>query len=218
MAGSKEDSEHWGRTAQTYDTEYRRYVGEALENEIRSWLVQQFTASDEVLELGCGTGIFSAMIADRVKRLTATDLSPEMLEQAKRRLGDYDNVQVQKEDAYGTSFADDSFNAVLAVNLLHHAHAPAAVARECRRVLTPGGKLVVVDCTGHGASLLSLILMSLRYLRRWGRPPKTGHSFSSHDELAALIVDADLAVQETALLAQRRPRMKFTCLRAKNPD
>ncbi|GAG02445.1 unnamed protein product, partial [marine sediment metagenome] len=129
MAANPEEHERWGQAAGTYDAEYRRVMGEALENEMRSWLVRQFTDADDVLELGCGTGIFSAMIAEHVKHLTATAFSPEMLEQARQRLAGYDNVDIRTEDACHTSFADDSFSAVLAVNLLHHAHAPATVVR-----------------------------------------------------------------------------------------
>ena len=217
MPGSKEECEHWGQAAHAYDAEYRNVVGEAFENEIRSWLARQFTGADEVLELGCGTGIFSAMIAERVKHLTATDFSPEMLEQATQRLGGYDNVEIRTEDACHTSFADDSFSAVLAVNLLHHADAPATVVRECHRVLTPGGKVVVIDCAGHDTSLWSWIRMSLGYLRRRGRPREDHHHFSP-DDLVALITGAGLAVQETTLIRQRRPRMRFICLRAVNAD
>ncbi|MCK4340367.1 MAG: class I SAM-dependent methyltransferase, partial [Phycisphaerae bacterium] len=132
---------------------------------------------------------FSALIAERVKHLTATDFSPEMLAQARRRLGGYDNVEIRTEDAYHTSFADNSFSAVLAANLLHHADAPAAVVRECRRVLRPGGKVVVIDCAGHGMSLLSWIWKGLGSLRRRGRPPEGHHHFSP-DDLAALITEA----------------------------
>lgn len=85
MSGSEEGCEHGDRAARSYDAEYRSVVRKELENEIRSWLALQFTDADEVLELGCGIGIFSAMIAERVKRLTATDFSPEMLEQAGKR-------------------------------------------------------------------------------------------------------------------------------------
>jgi len=217
MPGKKEECEHWDQAAHSYDAEYRSTVGEGLENEIRSWLTRQFTDADEVLELGCGTGIFSAMIAERVRRLTATDFSSEMLEQAAQRLGGYDSVEIRTEDADHTSFADDSFNAVLAVNLLHHADAPASVARECHRVLRPGGRVVVIDCAGHGTSLWSWIRKSLGYLRRRGRPPENHHHFSP-DDLAALISDAGFAVQETTLIRQRRPRTGFICLRAVKAD
>jgi ubiquinone/menaquinone biosynthesis C-methylase UbiE len=215
MPASREEHERWAQAAQTYDAEHRSTVGEALENEMRSWLARQFTDADEVLELGCGTGIFSAMIAERVKHLTATDLSPEMLEQARQRLGAYENVELRKEDAYQTSFADSSFSAVLAANLLHHADAPAAVVRECRRVLTPGGRVVVIDCVGHGSSLWSWIGRSFAYLRRRGQPEEGHHHFSP-DGLAALITAGGFVVQETTLVRQRRPRMKFVCLRAES--
>ena len=217
MPGDKGECEHWGEAAQTYDAEYRRVVGEGFENEIRSWLGRQFADTDEVLELGCGTGIFSAMIAERVKRLTATDFSPEMLEQARQRLADCNNVEIRREDACQTSFADDSFSALLAVNLLHHAHAPATVVRECQRVLTPGGRAVVIDCAGHGRSFLSWIKTSLGYLRRRPSPTEDHHHFSPAD-LAALIADAGLAVQERTVIRQRRPPMSFICLRAVNTD
>jgi len=217
MAGNEEEHKHWGQAAHTYDAEYRRVVGEALENEIRSWLARQFTDADDVLEVGCGTGFFSAMIAERVKHLTATDFSPEMLAQATQRLAGYDNVEIRTEDACHTSFADDSFSAVLAVNLLHHAHAPATVVRECHRVVASGGKFVVIDCAGHGSPLLSWIWTSLRHLRRRGRSPEDHHHFSP-DDLGALITDGGWAVQETTLIGQRRPRTRFICLRATKAD
>ena len=217
MSESKEDREHWDRTAHTYDDEHRDMVGAAFENELRSWLTRQFTATDNVLELGCGTGIFSAMVAERVAHLTATDFSAEMLARAKQRLGGHENVELRTEDAHHTSFADDSFSAVLAANLLHHADAPAAIVAECRRVLAPGGKVVVIECAGHGSSLLSWIRTRLGHLCRRRQPGEDHHHFSP-DDLAALITDAGLAVQEQTLLRQRRPSMRYICLCAVNAD
>ena len=190
-------------------------VGEAFENRIRAWLARQVTDTDRVLELGCGTGIFSAMIAERAKHLTATDFSARMLEQATRRLAGYENVGIQTEDACHTSFPDDSFSAVLTVNLLHHAHAPATVVQECWRVLVPGGRLVVIDCAGHGFPLWSWIKRSLGNLRR--QPLEDHHHFSP-DDLAVLLADAGLAVQEKTLIRQRRPPMKLICLCANKAD
>ena len=217
MPESNKEREHWDKAAHTYDAEYRSTVEEAFENEIRAWLGRQFTDADEVLELGCGTGICSAMIAGRVKHLTATDFSRGMLEQATQRLDGYDNVRIQAEDACHTSFADDSFSAVLAVNLLHHAAAPGDVVRECRRVLMPGGRLIVIDCAGHGSPLWSWIRRNLGHLLRRRQPGEDHHHFSP-DALAALLTGAGLAVQETALIRQRHPRMNLTCLRAVNAD
>jgi ubiquinone/menaquinone biosynthesis C-methylase UbiE len=213
MPAGKEDREHWDQEAQTYDDEYRDTFGQRFENEMRSWLVRQFTDADNVLELGCGTGIFSAMIAERVKHLTATDFSPEMLKRAAQRLGGYANVEVRTEDAGHTSFADDSFSAVLAANLLHHADSAAAIMRECRRILAPGGRAVIIDCVGHGRSFWSWLKMALGRLR--GRPAETeDHHHFSPDDLAALLAEAGFVVQEQTLIAQRRRPMRFMCIRA----
>ena len=213
MTEHTHDREHWEQIAETYDAEYHSTVHEAFEKEISSWLARQFTPADTVLELGCGTGIFSAMIAQHVEQLTATDFSSGMLARATQRLGGYDNVEVGTEDAHHTSFADGSFSAVLAANLLHHADAPADILRECHRVLTPGGKAIVIDCAGHGTPMMSWLWMSLKRVLRRPRPPEDHHHFSA-DDLTALLTDAAFAVQETTMIRQRRPGMEFICLRA----
>jgi ubiquinone/menaquinone biosynthesis C-methylase UbiE len=211
MTASHENRAHWDRAASTYDAEHREWLSEAFEKKIHSWLARQFTPDDDVLELGCGTGIFSEMIAGRVRHLTATDFSPEMLERAGQRLSAYDNVGTRKEDACHTSFADGAFDAVLTVNLFHHASEPAAVARECNRVVRPGGRVVVIDCTGHKTSLSLWIDAGLRRLRLRERPQDDHHHLSL-DDLTALLTGAGLTVQEKTHIGQRHPRTKYTCL------
>ena len=213
MTASHDDRAHWDRAASTYDAEHREWLSEAFENKIRSWLARQFMPDDDVLELGCGTGIFSEMIAGRVRHVTATDFSPEMLERAEQRLSAYDNVEMRKEDACHTSFADGAFDAVLTVNLFHHAGEPAAVARECARVVRSGGRIVVIDCAGHTTSLFSWIDASLRCLGLRDRPQGDHHHLSLED-LTALLIGAGLTVREKTHIGQRRPRTKYTCLHA----
>ena len=217
MTVGHEDCAHWDRAATTYDAEHREWLAEAFENKIRSWLARRFTPDDHVLELGCGTGIFSEMIAGQVRHLTATDFSPEMLERAGQRLSAYDNVEARQEDAGHTSFAHGAFDAVLAVNLFHHASEPAAVARECNRVVRPGGRVVVIDCAGHATSLSSWIDAVLRRLRLRDRPHDDHHHHLSLDDLTALLTGAGLTVQEKTHIGQRRPRTKYMCLCAAKP-
>jgi ubiquinone/menaquinone biosynthesis C-methylase UbiE len=216
MTAGHEDSAHWDRAASTYDAEHRDWLGEDLKNRVRSWLASCFTPDDDVLELGCGTGIFSEMIAERVRHLTATDFSPEMVRRAERRLGAYENVETHKEDARCTSFADGAFDAVLTVNLFHHASKPAAVAHECNRVAKPGGRVVVIDCAGHATSLSLWITAVLHRLRLRVRTGDDHHHLSLED-LTTLLTGAGLTIQEKTHIAQRRPRTKYMCLHATKP-
>jgi SAM-dependent methyltransferase len=152
MPGSEKEYEYWGKRASTHDDDFLYIVGLTIPRGIKGWLILQFEVIDTVLELGCGSGGFSEMIADGVKYLTATDLAPEMIEKAKGKLSQFGNVEVQKEDCYNTSFTDNTFDAVLMVNLLHIGEEPVTVLEESRRVLKDDGRVVIVGVTGYGMS------------------------------------------------------------------
>ncbi len=95
----------------------------------------------QVLEIGCGTGEFTHRVAPYVGSFWATDLSPELLEQAEERVGSCcpgARVVFQVEDAMGLTFPDARFDAVFGCSILHHVDAAAAMA-EVFRVLKPGG-------------------------------------------------------------------------------
>ena len=209
MLGS--EHEYWGKLARTFHGDALYVVGSDVYQEVRGWLQKQFRDTDTVLELGCGTGYFSEMIADRVKHLTATDLALEMIEQAKKNLSQFSNVEVKIEDSYATSFEDGVFDALLLVNLLHIVESPIAVLKESHRVLSSDGQIVIVDVTGHGMSLLKKMKLVIRYLRKFGKLPSNNKSFSQ-DELAAMINEAAFAVEETELIGNDT---KAVCLTGK---
>jgi SAM-dependent methyltransferase len=102
-------------------------------------------AGGSVLDLGCGTGELASAIAAAGLRATGCDISPEMLHRAGAawRGGTVDWIQL---DAgwRRLPFGSDAFDAVVAASVLEYVYDPAAVLRECRRVLRPGG---VVLCT-----------------------------------------------------------------------
>ena len=95
----------------------------------------------KVLELGCGTGEFSKRIAPCVGELWATDLSPDLLRRAERRIREecpVDNVVFAQQDAMQLTLPDASFDTVFGCSVLHHLDAARAL-REAWRVLRPGG-------------------------------------------------------------------------------
>jgi ubiquinone/menaquinone biosynthesis C-methylase UbiE len=94
--------------------------------------------SDRVLEVGCGGGnVLERVAAHRV----GLDLSPWILAKARARLGGA--AQLVRGDAQALPFADGAFDRVFCSEVLEHLLEPEAALAEMRRVVAPGGWVVV---------------------------------------------------------------------------
>jgi len=120
-----------------------------------------------VLDLGCGAGHASFAAAAVVPEVTAYDLSAEMLavvEGAARERG-LTNIRTQQGAAESLPFEDASFCAVVSRMSAHHWRDLPAALREIRRVLRPGGKVVLIDIAGADDPLADTWLQSVELLR-----------------------------------------------------
>lgn len=104
----------------------------------------------DLLDVGCGTGSFNAMLAASPlpARITGLDYSPSMCEIANRKAaaaGLVGHVRYAAGDSEHLPFADASFDAVTCSNSFHHYPHQPAVLTEMRRVLRPGGRLLLID-------------------------------------------------------------------------
>ena len=98
---------------------------------------------DKVLELGCGSGYFTKELAKLPIDLVAIDISPSLLEVARKSIVS-PRVQIVEGNAYDLDFADHSFDSVVGSSVLHHLECDAAI-RETYRVLKPGGWAVFTE-------------------------------------------------------------------------
>jgi len=211
MPGSEKEYKYWGRLASKFHQDNLYVTGVEVNQVIRGWLAEQFNEGDVVLELGCGTGFYSEMVIGGVKQLTATDLAPEMIEQAKRNLAQFTNVEVRIEDCYHTTFEDDVFDGVMMTNLLHIVVDPLAVLTESHRVLKDNGRIVIMDITGYGMSFFKTMAMVIRALRTYGKPCSYARTLRP-EELAGMVREAGFVVEESKLLGEDA---KAICLRGK---
>lgn len=163
----------WGPLVGTYDEDHTYIAGADLVESVRARVVGAVPAGD-VVELGCGTGLYTRSYAPRCRRIIATDISPRMVERAARELADLPHVEVRVADATSTGLPAGSADGVVAVNLLHIVPDAAAVLVEVRRLLRPGGVAVLADATAKGLSVRQMLASIWRVLRRWGLmlPPK----------------------------------------------
>lgn len=102
-----------------------------------------------VADLGCGTGALTAALAPRVKKVVGVDRSSAMLQAARRRTERLRNVELHEADLAQLPLAAGSCDAALLVLVLAYQEDPGPVLAEARRILRPGGRLVVVDAVRH---------------------------------------------------------------------
>lgn len=120
-----------------------------------------------VLDLGCGAGHLSFALAPHVRSVVAYDLSAEMVDmvaqEAKRR--NLQNVLTKKGYAEELLFEDVSFDWVCTRYSAHHWTEIRRALCEVRRVLKPGGGLMVVDTCGPANPLLDTHFQTIELLR-----------------------------------------------------
>jgi ubiquinone/menaquinone biosynthesis C-methylase UbiE len=105
-----------------------------------------------VLDVGCGTGTHLALYAAAGCRVHGVDLSPAMLERARRRLGD--DADLRLSDAANLPYPDDTFDVVVASMFLHELDETIrpAVLDEMKRTVKPDGRVLLIDFHPDGLS------------------------------------------------------------------
>jgi ubiquinone/menaquinone biosynthesis C-methylase UbiE len=136
---------------------------------------------ETVLEVGPGTGYYTLTVARAAGRLHVFDVQQEMLDHTMRRAAEagLSNVEPRQGDARSLPYADDSFDAAYLVTVLGEIPDQDAALRELRRVLRPGGRLVVGELfgdphmVGERALRRRAAAAGLRFERRVG--PRFGY-------------------------------------------
>ena len=100
-----------------------------------------------VADLGCGTGQMAGELANWVRRVEAVDREEAMLEAARKRLADVENIGFHRADACELPFDDDSFDATILSLILHHLEDPSMAVREAHRITA--GPIMVLDMMSH---------------------------------------------------------------------
>jgi SAM-dependent methyltransferase len=99
-------------------------------------------AGRRILDAGCGAGPIYAALRDRGAVMSGFDASSGMVEMARRRIGDDADLQVADLGS-PLPYPDDTFDDVIAALVLHYLEDWGPALSELRRVLKPGGRLIV---------------------------------------------------------------------------
>ena len=132
----------WDRVAPLYDLALRA-LNRRVYDGTGAVVARLIRPGDTVLECACGTGAIASAIAPACARVVATDFSEGMLKQARKKLARFPHVVVEQADITDLHYADDSFDAVVAGNVIHLLPEPGDALKELKRVVRPGGTIIV---------------------------------------------------------------------------
>jgi ubiquinone/menaquinone biosynthesis C-methylase UbiE len=135
------------------DSRFQRYrIRKVLE-------IHEPRPDDRVLDLGCGWGTFTLALAPKVREVVGVDFSARSVELCERRAQDLGirNASFLQADAGETGLPEQSFDTVLAADLLEHLYPDDSerVTAEAFRVLRPNGRFVV--WTPHRGHFLEVL-------------------------------------------------------------
>jgi ubiquinone/menaquinone biosynthesis C-methylase UbiE len=132
----------WEKQAPRYDQRIALWE-KILFGDGRRWACSR--ARGEVLEVAIGTGRNLAFYPKGI-RLTGIDLSPAMLELARERAGELGlDADLREGDAQELAFPDESFDTVVCTLSLCNIPGDCRAVAEMKRVLRPGGRLLLLD-------------------------------------------------------------------------
>jgi len=138
---------------------YDLVFGAVFERGRREAIAAAERVGGQILEVGVGTGISLPGYSPQ-NRIIGIDLSEAMLRKAQRRVAELALTNVEKlevMDAEHLSFADASFDVVVANHVISTVPNPEAALDECARTLRPGGEMILLSRIGADAGLRHLI-------------------------------------------------------------
>jgi len=132
----------WNKIAQKYsksDVKDKEGYSKTLDD-TRKFLKREAS----VLEIGCGTGTTALHLAGCVNVMTATDISSNMIEIAKEKAEDQkvQNVNFAQATIFDEKLKKESFDVILAFNLIHLLEDPNSAMKRISELLRPGGLFI----------------------------------------------------------------------------
>ena len=187
----------WDRYAGLYDTFIKK--DNKAYAEMYLLIRTRLNTNMHVLELATGTGLISIAIADKVSCVEATDFSPQMIAEAKKKKLPR-NVNFSVQDACNLFYEDCSFDAVIISNALHIMPNPELALQNISRVLKNDGVLIAPTFTHAGNGIKGKL--KAHFMELFGF--KTYHKWTT-EEYCLFLVNNGFYIERMKILKASFP-------------
>ncbi len=193
----------WDGSAGNYDRTEERFEG--IHSKSRECAKKHLKSSDSVLDYGCGTGTTACEIASAVKEVHGIDISSGMIELAREKANsaNIENADFAQADIFDERYRAESFEVILAFNVLHTVPDPQRVVRRAHQLLKPGGLIIsVTPCFRDRISfLVRMQILLVQVLCMVGVIPIPIRRLQSSD-LNSLLLEGGFHVVDNEMLFQ----------------
>ena len=142
--------QYWDGRADSFDDDSQHGIHSDEQREAWLSVLRPWTGDppQQVLDVGCGTGVISLLLAELGHDVTGVDFAPEMLERARMKVEQSElSAEFQRGDAENLAQCDDAYDLVTARHLIWTLPTPENAIDEWQRVVRSGGRLVLIE--GH---------------------------------------------------------------------
>ena len=190
----EKDRNYWERIAKNYDRSML-LLGRPMPR-VLEMAGEAVDGASRVLEVAAGTGLITTTLAAHAQHVTATDYAAEMVAALQSRIANKNlhNVTCEQADIYALHYPPQTFDAVVAANVLHLLpDLPSALAA-LQNVLKPGGRLIVPTFC-HDQNPLAWLFSRVMALTRF-----PGHRRFSIKSLRAALESAGLQIARAEVI------------------
>ena len=167
-------AEYYNRYADVYDTKH----GVGLAGQVYNFksyyepFLRRFIppAGGKVLELGCGTGVYTRWLRERGLEVVGMDISPEILKQAARRCPNIPFFQGDCEDPAASLNPErvaDGFEAIIGINTFSYYPQKEKALLNYRKLLRRDGRFILIDMNGTCPYYPMMAWMNKNEMRQW---------------------------------------------------
>jgi ubiquinone/menaquinone biosynthesis C-methylase UbiE len=139
---------HWNSRAASFDEELEHGVHSEAQRHAWVDLLARVagTPPRRILDVGCGTGVLTILLAQLGHTVTGIDIAPRMLDRAREKARDAGvAVEFRRENAINVTDPSGSYDLVVARHVVWTLPDPAQAIREWCRLLRPGGRLAIIE-------------------------------------------------------------------------